>query len=113
MKMLFQGTLLLLASLFILLFPRHSYPIGAYPENLYTSSGQWSRPADSTRFFNCVRTEYGLGLSWLVYDRGKDQDAWYAKLNGGVFCLHVSMAMAASACGVLLLRRRAHSLHPA
>lgn len=107
MKTFLQGFILLLAALSVLLIPRRSVEIGAYPENLYTASGQWSNPANPARFFNCVRTEYGLGLSWLVYDRGKDQGAWYAKLNPQVLSMHAVLAIAASICGVCFLRRRA------
>jgi hypothetical protein len=107
LKTRLQRVFFLLASLSILLIPWRSEKTGAYPGNLYTSSGQWSRPADPARIFSCVRTEYGLGLSWLVYDRGEDQDAWYVKFHGGIFCLHLFTALAASACAMHLFRGRA------
>jgi hypothetical protein len=111
MKVLFQGVLLLLASLFILLIPWRSDLTGAYPGNLYTSSGQWSKPADPTRIFYCIRTEYGLGLSWLVYDQGRDVDAWYIKVNAQVLFLHAVLAISSSIGGVYMLRRRALQKH--
>lgn len=103
--MFLQGFILLLVGLSILLIPWRSYQTGAYPENLYTSTGQWSKPANPAHIFRCVRTEYGLGLSWLVYDRGVSEDAWYVKLNEFILKLHVLLAITASVCGVYILRR--------
>jgi hypothetical protein len=106
MKMLFSGIILLTTTLSFLFIPWRSHETGAYPENLYTSDGQWAQRSDPSRIFLCLRTEYGFGLSWLVYDKGQSEDAWYIKLDERALSLHVLAALTISVCGVFFLHRR-------
>ncbi|MBL9185695.1 MAG: hypothetical protein JNN17_26345 [Verrucomicrobiaceae bacterium] len=101
MKRVKTMILIWLGVLVCFLTPWHTWTVGAYPENLWTKAGQWQKPADPNRLFRCVRQEHGLMLSWLVYDRGNDQDAWYVRID---YRILVVFAMSAFLTSIILCR---------
>ncbi|MDZ4401627.1 hypothetical protein [Prosthecobacter sp.] len=107
MKTFFLSITILFIAL-VLLLPWRSNPIGAYPENLWTARGQWSKRADPSRLFRGTRTEYGLVFPWLVHDQDIGQEAWYVRLDQRILVLHLFIASALSAGVACYFKRRFH-----
>ena len=105
MKTVFVSLVSFIAAAVLLLAPFRTRETGAYPENLWTSNGQWSRPAIAAQMFRCERTEVGLIWPWLVYDKGISEDAWYLKLDQRVLVFNVLVAASFSISCVVLRHR--------
>ena len=95
--------------LIFFLTPTRSHEFRAYPENLWTASGQWQQPSEKLELLRWKRVNYGYRwASWLVYDQGITESAWYVRIDGKYLFAYVvfSFIPAGIAFGIMEGLRR-------
>ncbi len=75
------------------LTPSRSHEFRAYPENLWTASGQIQVRSEKVELLEWTRVNFGHRFgSWLVYDRGVTEPAWYVRIDTRYLILYTGLA---------------------
>ncbi len=106
MRMIFTATCVSLGILAIALLPHASHTISAYPENLWTSGGQFGESSKNQAVLRWNRTEYGIIWAWLVHDSRMTESAWYARIEPRYFVLYAGGAFIGGLVSIFLLSPR-------
>ncbi|OAI56376.1 hypothetical protein AYO49_00825 [Verrucomicrobiaceae bacterium SCGC AG-212-N21] len=105
-KAIFAGLFVFLVAGTCFFAPSQARPISAYPDNLFTSDGQWKNPSNKpTQMFKAMRTEHGWPHAWMVVDRGVEEPAWYAKRHDGLVCVYMGCSLVLGGSVFLWLAR--------
>ena len=91
--------------LLVCLVPHASHRVNAYPENLWTSSGNFSNPTTTREVLEWDRTEYGVFWTWLVRDGCTSEPAWYLRAEPRYLTLYVGVAVVAGIAAFFLIGR--------
>jgi len=92
MKKILIPACIALAILASCLVPHKSDMVGAYPENLWTSPGHFSRPSTTREVLKWNRSEYGVVWAWLVHDSCTSEPAWYVRIEPRYLVLYSVVA---------------------
>jgi hypothetical protein len=86
------------------LLPNATHTTSAYPENLWTSGGQFGEPSKTQALLHWKRTEYGLPWAWLVRDTCTTEPAWYARIEPRYLVLYSAVALFGGVAATLFIR---------
>jgi len=106
MKSLLIFACVTLGILAIGLLPHATHTTSAYPENLWTSGGQFGEPSKTEAILRWNRTEYGVIWAWLVHDSSTTESAWYARIEPRYFVLYAGGAFIGGLVSIFLVRPR-------
>lgn len=95
-----------LGILAIELLPHATHTTSAYPENLWTSGGQFGEPSKTQALLYWNRTEYGIIWAWLVHDSSRTESAWYARIEPRYLMLYAGGAFIGGLVSIILIRPR-------
>jgi len=93
MKRILIAAFITLGILAVCLLPNASHTIGAYPENLWTSGGQFGEPSKTQALLDWNRTAYGARWAWMVYDSCTNESAWYVRIEPRYLVLYSTVAL--------------------
>ncbi len=93
----------ILGILVLCLLSHSSHKISAYPENLWTSGGQFSEPSETRAVLDWNRTEYGVLWAWLVHDSCTSESAWYMRIEPRSLVLYVAGALLGGLVSIFLI----------
>ncbi len=108
MKRILVSACVTLGVLAICLLPHAAHTISTYPENLWTSTGQFSEPSKTQELLDWNRTEYGVLWAWLVHDSCTTESAWYVRIEPRYFLLYSGGAFLGGVFSIIVggLRKR-------
>lgn len=92
LKRIFIPASVALGLLTICLLPSESHETQAYPDNLWTSGGQFSNPSQTEKLLRWNRIEYGVPWAWLVHDSCTTESAWYVRIATPYLVLYAAVA---------------------
>ena len=92
-----------LSILAIGLLPHATHTTSAYPENLWTSGGQFGEPSKTQAVLHWNRTEYGLPWAWLVRDTCTTEPAWYVRIEHRYLVLYSAVALFGGVASIVFI----------
>lgn len=92
-----------LSILAIGLLPHATHTTSAYPENLWTSGGQFGEPSKTQALLHWNRTEYGLPWAWLVRDTCTTEPAWYVRIEPRYLVLYSAVALFGGVASIVFI----------